>query len=230
MRRFKHSWTTTLVAAVFLASWWGCQPSPPVVETGEEPATAEKAPPEGKTEAPAAEEETVAPVVEPPPPPTIPKVTLSETSAATCLVKVDDMMPEGRLPDLEGNSQELRELRGEKLTVVYFWTADNPYALAGLSDLATDVVTPYADKGVKVIAINEDKDPEAAKKHVQELKAEFVHLHDPEGKYFAQVATEELPRVYLLDAEGKILWFDLEYSRSVRRNLLQAVQVALGET
>ena len=31
------------------------------------------------------------------------------------------------------------------------------------------------------------------------------------------------------DAEGKILWFDLEFSRTTRDSLLQAIQVALGE-
>jgi hypothetical protein len=36
-----------------------------------------------------------------------------------------------------------------------------------------------------------------------------------------------LPRTYLLDSSGKILWFDLEYSRSTRRELNQAIRYVL---
>ena len=35
--------------------------------------------------------------------------------------------------------------------------------------------------------------------------------------------------LYLLDAQGKILWFDVEYSRSTREDLVQGIRVALGE-
>jgi hypothetical protein len=38
-----------------------------------------------------------------------------------------------------------------------------------------------------------------------------------------------LPRVYLLNASGKIIWFDTDYSQASRRNLMQAIQVLLGE-
>ena len=31
---------------------------------------------------------------------------------------------------------------------------------------------------------------------------------DADGRVFAKVATEKLPRVYLLDPAGKVLWFD----------------------
>jgi len=52
---------------------------------------------------------------------------------------------------------------------------------------------------------------------------------DPGGALFAQVAHEKLPRIYVLDAEGKVLWFDMEYSEITREEMLQTIQVALGE-
>ncbi|MFH1924704.1 MAG: hypothetical protein ABIP48_33040, partial [Planctomycetota bacterium] len=71
---------------------------------------------------------------------------------------------------------------------------------------------------------------EAVRKSVEEAGAGFTNLLDPDGALFARVATEKLPRVYLLDADGKVLWFDLEFSRTTRDNLVQALQVALGES
>ena len=55
-------------------------------------------------------------------------------------------------------------------------------------------------------------------------------LVDADRAYFRQVATEKLPRTYLLDRNGKILWFDLEYSRSMRRELQNAIQYYLRDS
>ncbi len=37
-----------------------------------------------------------------------------------------------------------------------------------------------------------------------------------------------MPRTYLVDSQGKILWFDMEYSRSTRRDLRDAIRVVLN--
>jgi hypothetical protein len=53
-------------------------------------------------------------------------------------------------------------------------------------------------------------------------------LLDAEGRAFAEVGSEKLPRTYLVDAQGKILWFDIEYSLSTRRELHQALRAVVG--
>ena len=165
----------------------------------------------------------------PPPPATIPQVKMAETDRATCLVRDGNPMPDAELPDLEGKKQSLRALFGKKLTVVVLWTSKSVYALQELEDLETDVPKPYRDKGVQVIGINERDTPQVARENFQRTGATFPTLLDSDGAYFAKLATERLPRTYLLDAGGKILWFDIEYSRSTRRGLEQGIKVALGE-
>jgi peroxiredoxin len=174
------------------------------------------------------------PAEEPPPPPTIPEVHLTDALQELCLVGVDDPMPDAELTDPEGQKQALTALRGEKLTLVFFWTRGSSQfsamaAQMALEDLQKDVREPYAAKGVQVVAVNEGDAPEAVKETMDGAGVTFPSLLDPDGALFAQVAKERLPRPYLLDAEGKILWFDLEYSQATRDNLMQAIQVALGE-
>jgi len=170
----------------------------------------------------------------PPPPPTVPEVHMTEALRDTCVVFVGDPLPEAELADLAGVTKPLAALQGEKLTAVLFWTRGESMfaqmaATQVLQDLQKDVAEPYGEKGVSVVAINVNDEVEAARENVEEAAAAFANLSDPEGEYFAEVATEGLPRVYLLDAEGKIIWLDLEFSRTTRRNLLQAIQVELGE-
>ena len=161
--------------------------------------------------------------------PTIPEVKLTEPLAETCLVRVGDTMPEAKLPALGGAPTPLRKHYGEKLTILFFWTSKNIYATTELQDLTEDVAVPFAEKGVRVIGVNEGDAPEQVALQLEEAKAKFDNFLDPNGAFFAKVAEEKLPRTYLLDAHGKILWFDIEYSATTRRDLLQAILVALGE-
>ena len=179
------------------------------------------APPEGKNVAPAPAQKKE-----------IPKVNLTKDDAATCLVKVGDAMPEGQLPRPDGTEFPLRSLFGNKATVVLFWSSANPYARQALRRLGGDVFGPFGDKGVGVVAIDVKDSPEVARKTASELaatKSANALLLDPDGAYFAKVATEKLPRVYLLDPTGKILWFDIEYSGVTRANLQLAIEAVLDQ-
>lgn len=164
---------------------------------------------------------------EPPPKPTVPEVHLPEALAATCLVKVGDALPDATLPDLNGKATELRSRFGAKLTVVCFWKSDNVYAIEELRDLQKLTSAPGMDQGVRVVAINEGETPKPAADAFQATGATFPCLLDPDGSYFRKVATDKLPRTYLVDAQGKILWFDIEYSLSTQRDLPQAIRAVL---
>ena len=175
-----------------------------------------------------------APRVEEPPKPTMPKVLLTEAHEATCLVGVGDAMPSGELTGPDGNRYVLGEMLGERLTVVCFWSVGGSersrmLAESALADLTVDVAAPYAEKGVRVIGVNVGDGPAEVAEAVDAAEAGFPNLLDPQGALFSKVATEGLPRVYLLGADGKILWFDVEYSSSTRHALLTAIQVTLGE-
>lgn len=168
-------------------------------------------------------------VSEPPPAPKMPEVKMPAALAQTCLVKDGGAMPQGDLVGLDGKRLGLFSLLGKRLTVVLFWQAENMYATQALEYLEPDVVKLFADKGVKAIGINVKDPPDAARKAVEEAGAKYTNLLDPEGAYFAKVATDRIPRVYLLDPAGKVLWYDIEYSTSSRRDLERAIRFVLGE-
>ncbi len=166
---------------------------------------------------------------EPPPAPKFPDVNLPAELAKTCLVKVGDSMPEAELTSVEGKRVALRSTFGKKFTIVLFWQSENLYATQALEYLELDVAKPFAEKGVRVVGISVKDSPEAARKAIEEAGAKYVNLLDPKGVYFAKVATEKIPRVYLLDAAGKILWLDTEYSSSTQRDLERAIKYKLDE-
>ncbi|MBX7167035.1 MAG: redoxin domain-containing protein [Pirellulales bacterium] len=157
----------------------------------------------------------------------MPAVEMTEAQAATCVVKVGDTFPQISAATFSGEAKQLAELLGPRLTVVAFWNASNPYAVWELKRVGELIAMPLTDAGVSVVAINCGDPAELAQQTAAASPEKVVQLIDPQRAAFAQVATARLPRVYLLDASGKVLWFDLEYSQETERSLMQAVHFAL---
>jgi len=201
----------------------------PAAEPVKKPAAGKKAlAPAKRAPAKAAPAPTASAVQIPPTVLAMPKVVLSDAHAKTCLVKVGDALPEIQLKTLAGKPQPLAPLLGKRLTVVLFWHSANSYAVEELADLGPDVGKPFADAGVKLIAIDERDRADVVAALVKRLGITFPVLLDADGKGLSGVATRRLPRTYLLDGQGKILWFDIEYSASTRRQLRDAIRVTLN--
>lgn len=154
----------------------------------------------------------------------IPEVLLSEQHAALCKVQVGDPMPNVALVDLKGQEVFLSQLLGERLTILFFWSPESYMSQAQLADMGPDIAVPTSGQGVAVIGVAVNQTPEVTRQHTTSAGATFPNFADPQGEAFAAVATAKLPRTYVLDAQGKILWFDLEYSRTTRRHLQAILQ------
>jgi hypothetical protein len=174
------------------------------------------------------------PVVLTPPkeetPDELPTVLLTEMDQATCLLSVNDMFPASPLLQVDGRpSRPLAQYYGSKATVVAFWsTGSTPFspiaAQKMLVDLDEDIAKEYSSLGAQVIAVNVG-DPQQTVQTVQQTSgAGYSFLQDPNGDLYRQVAVERLPRVYVLNSSGAVVWFDMEYSETTREQLLQAVR------
>ena len=132
--------------------------------------------------------------------------------------------PTCKLADLQGTSAIARQTDGTKLTVIMFWNGAQPSAVQELIDLGPDIADRFSGHGVAVVGINVGDDPQLAGELAKTADARFPILSDPQGAAFAQLASKKIPRTYLVDAAGKIAWLDIEYSRTTRRELSQAIR------
>lgn len=159
-----------------------------------------------------------------------PQVLMSQQDKDTCLVKTGEPFPDARLSDLEGKQHSLKELFGEKLTVVVFWANANRLGREQFERLEAETVAPFENTGLSVVAINiGDPAEQIGDLLPADRELGFTILLDSDAALFSKVATQGHPRTYLLDAEGNILWFDIEYSRSAARELVNAIHVYLGD-
>lgn len=152
-----------------------------------------------------------------------PVVALSDLHRSSCQRAVGDAFPALQLKTLDGADTSLVEHMGQRMTVVIFWNLSFPAGIEQLSRLNTEVVQRYERIGLQVVCISVGDAVEDLRSFLRQIDCDAVQLRDVDGAAFAQVATEFLPRTYLLDASGTIQWFDLEYSRSTRRELRNAI-------
>lgn len=200
--------------------------------TGEQPPM--ETPPKPAVPTPGPNEPKAAKVAlsVPEPPPYIfdPQVLMSQQDADSCLVKVGEPFPVGELSDLEGQQRSLKELFGEKLTVIVFWANENRLGREQIQRLEAETVVPFANTGLSVIAINISDPPDQIGDLLPaDSTTGFTMLLDTDAALYSKVATRRHPRTYLLDATGNVLWFDIEYSRSTARELANAIHVYLSE-
>jgi peroxiredoxin len=168
------------------------------------------------TTAVAQEEEATGPA-------TVPAVELSKEHEALCKVKVGDSLPAVELPKIGGGSAKLNDLHGKGATVVVFWKGDRQMALDELADLGPDVVKEFGPKGVEVVGVAVTEPEADAQAAIEKSAASFTQLLDADGKAFEQVGAKKFPWTLVLDADGKVIYFDLEYSLATRRELKQAL-------
>jgi len=158
-----------------------------------------------------------------------PVVLMSQEHEASCLVKVGDTMPEITLAGLDGSQHPLQTRLGEKLTVVVFWNGRKVAAREQYLRLAREVAEPFSGSGVHVVAINNGDDADLVRELGRSSEGRIEDLLDSDGQAMTQIATGGVPRTYLLDAQGKVLWMDIEYSRSSQRELRGAIAFHLSQ-
>lgn len=154
----------------------------------------------------------------------IPPVLLTAGHRKLCLVNVGDTMPVFNLPLLGGDMTDLSNLYGKQATIVLFWHPDRWMARAALTDF-TALVKQLDAQQVSMIGIAVGQPAGAVQAKLNQVQATFPQLLDTTSAAFAQVGTVALPRIYVLDTEGKIVWFDIEYSEATRRELRQTLDV-----
>ncbi len=158
-----------------------------------------------------------------------PEVVMSDEHRATCRVQLGETFPDLDLQTLDGQPTTLAQHLGPRLTVVVFWNREQPMSVDQIRRLLYEFEPRYGEAGVTVVTVNVGDPVSEFQEILPPESASVVHLSDPQATAFAQVATGILPRTYLVQPDFKLVWFDLEYTRSARRELKNAIRFVLKQ-
>lgn len=160
---------------------------------------------------------------------TKPSVVMSAGHKSTCLKSVGDTIADATVTDIKGSDHKLGELLSDRFTVLIFWAETSRPAMEQFRRIPIDVLGSFAKHRVKVITANVGGDVASTRRITGDAADKIVSLVDKDSNLFRQFASSRIPRTYLLDKSGKILWFDIEYSRSTQRELNNALNYYLQQ-
>lgn len=112
-----------------------------------------------------------------------------------------------QLKDIENTSRNFSELKGEKLTLIDFWTTWCKPCNKAIPEL-NKIYTTYKDKGVAIIGISCDGPRSIAKVAPlsKSLQIQYPILLDIDSEIKNRLNLMAFPTLILVNSKGKIIW------------------------
>ena len=114
-----------------------------------------------------------------------------------------DVVPLFTLRNDEGQVVALQDFRG-KVVVLNFWATWCPPCIEEIPSL-NQLQDHYADKGLEVVAVSVDEDPDAYHNFLTQNKVTFLTLRDPGRRISLEYGTYKLPETYIIGPDGRLL-------------------------
>lgn len=118
--------------------------------------------------------------------------------------------PEIKLPDVNGKSIALSEVKS-KYVLVHFWSALDPTSRM-INEILVENYKQFNKKGFEIYQVSVDTDKEAWLTAVEDDHLKWINVGDMEGSISAvnSYNISRIPYNYLLDREGNIIAKDLK--------------------
>lgn len=120
---------------------------------------------------------------------------------------IGDTIENFSLPDLEGKTLSLADLKGEKGAVIVFLSAQCP-VVRGYNERINQIAADYKQKGITFIGINSNatEDLNRVKDSVNKAGYKFPVLIDKENVLADKLGAQVTPEMFFLDASNKLIY------------------------
>lgn len=135
--------------------------------------------------------------------------------------------PDFALPQLDGSTVKLSELRGQ-IVVMEFWATWCGPCRFSLPSL--DVMHKrYRDRGVTVLLINDGETPEVIRKWAKQRFTAPILL-DESQEAVQRYGVTGIPQLFVVDQAGRIIYVHGGYGGGLERNLTMILDKLLAAT
>ncbi len=145
--------------------------------------------------------------------------------AKTTLIHAGDVAPDFTVEMLDGSKVTLSELQG-KPTLLIFWATWCPPCRLELSKLQEHIIDPYGDK-INVLPISRGEERGKVKSYISKMGYTFAIGLDGDQSIYSKYATNYIPRCFVIDANGKVLYSGVGYDEVVAKEVEESIEKAL---
>ena len=115
----------------------------------------------------------------------------------------------------------------DTVTYVDFWASWCKPCLKSFPWM-NEMQARYADKGLKIIAVNVDSEVDDANAFLQKNPPAFAVKFDAKGETAGEFSVKAMPSSYLFDREGQLISSHLGFREADREEYEMRIRAALG--
>ena len=145
--------------------------------------------------------------------------------AQTTLINAGDVAPDFTVEMLDGSKVTLSALQG-KPTLLIFWATWCPPCRLELSKLQEHIIDRYGDK-INVLPISRGEERAKVEEYISKMGYTFAVGLDGDQSIYRKYATNYIPRCFVIDAKGKVLYSGVGYDEAIAKEVEQNIEKAL---
>ena len=145
--------------------------------------------------------------------------------AETTLINAGDIAPDFTVEMLNGSKVTLSALQG-KPTLLIFWATWCPPCRLELSKLQEHIIDRYGDK-INVLPISRGEERAKVEEYISKMGYTFAVGLDGDQSIYRKYATNYIPRCFVIDAKGKVLYSGVGYDEAIAKEVEQNIEKAL---
>ena len=145
--------------------------------------------------------------------------------AETTLINAGDEAPDFTVEMLDGSKVALSALQG-KPTLLIFWATWCPPCRLELSKLQEHIIDRYGDK-INVLPISRGEERAKVEEYISKMGYTFAVGLDSDQSIYRKYATNYIPRCFVIDAKGKVLYSGVGYDEAIAKEVEQNIEKAL---
>lgn len=151
---------------------------------------------------------------------------LKAQSDDASVVKTGDMVPEFKVKMFDGAEINIKDLKG-KVVLVNFWAVWCPYCVQELAVVQKEIIDRFKGKDFIFLPISREDTYEKIDAFRKEKGHKFPMGMDPDRSIYNMFAKTSIPRNYLIDKSGNIVYMDKGYSPEMFKELIKNIEKIL---